>query len=259
MPTVDAHPPGIFCWTELATSDADAARTFYTRLFGWEHHDDEVAPGMVYTMLMKGGKNAAALYGMNDEMKAAGVPPHWLSYVSVADVDASVARAESLGGKVVREAMDVMDLGRMAVLQDPTGAVFALWEARKAIGAQVLNEPGGVSWNELMTPDVDEAGSFYTKLFDWGADVMPMGEFKYTVFKRGDQSAGGMMAITPDMGQVPANWMIYFGVDDCDRTAKEARSLGATEIVPPTDIPDVGRFAVLQDPQGAPFAVLKLD
>lgn len=259
MPTVDAHPSGTFCWAELTTTDAPGAKAFYTKLFHWEHHDDEVAPGMVYTMLMKEGRNSAALYGMTDEMKSEGIPPHWLSYVAVDDVDATVARAESLGGRVVRGAMDVMDIGRMAVLQDPTGAFFALWQARKSIGAQVLNEPGGVSWNELMTPNVDEAGAFYTRLFDWGADVMPMGEFKYTVFKNGEHSAAGMMAITPDMGQVPANWMVYFGVEDCDRTAKEARDLDATEIVPPTDIPNVGRFAVLQDPQGAPFAVLKLD
>jgi uncharacterized protein len=253
------YKPNTFCWPELATSDAGAAKKFYGDILGWKFHDDEVGPGMVYTMCLKKDKAAGALFALNAEMKAQGIPPNWLSYVSVKSVDETTKKAKKLGATVMREPMDVMDVGRMAVLQDPTGAVFALWEPKKHIGAQVVNEHGALTWNELLTPDVDRAGKFYTEVFNWGADSQDMGNFTYTSFKNGDRPAAGMMQIDQQtMGDVPPNWGVYFAVDHCDKTVEKAKKIGATVIVGPQDIPEVGRFATMLDPQGAAFSVIQL-
>lgn len=253
------YKPNTFCWPELATSDASGAKKFYADILGWNFHDDEVAPGMVYTMCLKDDKAAGALFPLNAEMKSQGAAPNWLSYVSVESVDETTNKAKKLGAKVVREPMDVMDVGRMAELQDPTGAVFALWEPKKHIGAQVVNEHGALTWNELQTPDVDRAGKFYTELFGWGADTQDMGSFTYTSYKNGDRPAGGMMPIDQQtMGDVPPNWGVYFAVDQCDKTVEKAKKIGATVIVGPQDIPEVGRFATMIDPQGAVFSVIEL-
>jgi predicted enzyme related to lactoylglutathione lyase len=156
---------------------------------------------------------------------------------------------------------DVMEVGRMATIQDPTGAVFSLWQPRQHIGAEVVNQPGAPTWNELATNDTKAAGDFYTGLFGWTTEEMEMatGDGSYTIFKNGDRGAGGMFTITPEMGLMPPNWIGYFAVADCDASLEKAKGLGANVAVPPTDIPGVGRFAVIADPQGAAIAFIKLD
>lgn len=256
MPDVSQHTPGTFCWAELATTDSDAAKKFYTELFGWTSHDDPVGEGMVYTMLQLRGKNSAALYQMNEEMRSMGVPPHWLSYVTVENADAVADAAESHGATVLKEAFDVFDIGRMAVIRDPQGATFALWQPKKEIGAQVTDEPGALCWNELATRDTDSAGTFYKKVFDWSAEVQDMGTGPYTIFKIGEAQAGGMLKLDEKWREIPPHWMVYFSVDDCAASAKKAADLGAQALVEPTEVPNVGTFAVLQDPQGAAFSVM---
>jgi hypothetical protein len=132
------HDPGTFCWVELATSDGAAAKKFYTSLFGWTV-DDVPGGGGIYTMLQKNGKDAGALYQLGPEQQ--GVPPHWNSYVCVQSADGTAAVAKKLGGNIIMEPFDIMEHGRMAVVQDPTGAVFSLWQPKGHIGAQVVNEP----------------------------------------------------------------------------------------------------------------------
>jgi len=252
------HAPGTFCWPELATTDQDGAKKFYTALFGWTFDDTDMGKGMVYTRLQLKGAGVGALYTMRPEERKM-APPHWNSYVAVDSADASAARAKELGAKLLMEPFDVMDLGRMAVIADPQGAVFEIWEAKKNHGAGILGEPGALCWTELMTTDTKAGEAFYTGLFPWKATYLPMGEAgDYTVFKRGEESAAGMMAIAPQMGPVPPNWMPYFAVENCDASVTKAGGLGAKTIVPPTDIPNTGRFAVVQDPQGAVFAVIAL-
>jgi predicted enzyme related to lactoylglutathione lyase len=174
-------------------------------------------------------------------------------------VDASAAKAASLGGTVILPGMDVFDSGRLAFIQDPTGAMFGLWQAKNHPGAGVLDEPGALCWTELMTGDTGKAKGFYTGLFGWQAEAMPMGpERTYTIFKRGEAQAGGMMQIAPEMGPVPPHWMIYFAVGDYDGMVAKAQGLGAGITVPGTDIPNIGRFAILSDPQGAHFAIIQL-
>ena len=249
------HAPGSFCWAELATTDGSGAKKFYSELFGWTTHDSPVGPGMVYTMLKLDGKDVGALYEKGEMMKD--VPTVWASYISIANADEIAAKAKSLGGTVMKEPCDVMAVGRMAVITDPTGATFCIWQAGTHTGYGVKGEPNSVCWNELLTTDSARAIDFYTKLFGWKADTHG-GPVSYTEWKNGDEHAGGMMQIQPHMGPMPPHWGIYFAVNDCDATFAKATSLGATPFVPPMDIENVGRFSTMADPQGAVFAIIRL-
>lgn len=257
------YKPGTFCWVELATTDGEAAKQFYSELFGWTGNDMPVGPGMTYTILLldgKEGKDVGALFQMPPEMAAQGIPPNWLSYVSVTNADESAAKAKELGATLMREPVDVMQVGRMAVIQDPTGAVFAIWQAGEHKGAGAVNVPGSFVWNELATTDTAKDGAFYNGLFGWNPDAKDFGGFQYTILQHGDEKgAGGMYELTPEMAGVPSNWLVYFSVDDCDATVAKATELGGKTIKPAEDTPGVGRFAVLQDPQGAYFAVIKTE
>jgi predicted enzyme related to lactoylglutathione lyase len=193
------------------------------------------------------------------DMRAQGIPAHWLSYVSVTDVDESVAKAKAEGATLLKEPFDVMTVGRMAVVQDPTGAVFALWQAKDHKGAGIYNVPNTFCWNELGTNDTQKAGEFYSNVLGWSRDTQNFGPMEYTMFKNGDRGAGGMYKITPEMGPIPPHWLVYFAVDDCDAKAQRATELGARVMKPADDIPGVGRFAILLDPQGAAFAIIKLE
>lgn len=257
MATITQHAPGTFCWPELATTDQPGARKFYAALLGWDMNDTEMGPGEYYTMIMLKERNVGALYTMRKEERSQGVPPHWNSYVAVESADAAAARAKTLGGTLLAEPFDVMDVGRMAVIQDPTGAVFCVWQAKKHNGAGVLGETGSLVWTELLTTDPAKAQPFYTGLFGWRAEAKPMGPMTYTIYKNGAEQAGGMMQIMKEMGPMPSNWGVYFGVDDVDASAARAVSLGGKITVSPNDIPNIGRFAVLMDPQGAAFSIFK--
>ena len=251
--------PGRFCWVELATSDDQAAKRFYSELFDWKTETNAMGEDLGdYTMLRLGDKEVGALYRLPPAMAQAGVPPHWLSYVGVVDADATAAKAKGLGGTLIQGPLDVFDIGRMAILADPTGAAFALWQAKTHRGQQVTGEPGATCWNELLTNDTKKAGAFYTELFGWTAHEMPMGSTTYTMFGTGEQPAGGMMAAPPEMGAAPPNWLVYFAVGDCDEDVQRAESMGAKVSAPPSDVPGVGRMAVLSDPQGAAFAIIRL-
>lgn len=252
MPEVKKHEPGSFSWPELGTSDEKGAKQFYTSLFGWSFVDSPAGPDMIYTRLQKRGKDVGALYKMGPQQK--GIPPHWTTYVTVVSADDTAKKVKELGGKVLMEPFDVMEYGRMAVVQDPQGAAFALWQPKKHIGVEVINEPNMMCWNELDTTDTEAARRFYTGLFGWGAKAGG----DYTEFQREGTSIGGMMRIPKEWGPMPPNWMVYFAVEDCDKTVARARELGGSAIVPPADIPNVGRFAVLRDPQGAVFAIVRL-
>ena len=170
---VTKHDPGRFCWVELSTSDGPAAKKFYTTLFGWSFVDNPMGDAGVYTMLQKNGKDVGALYQMGPEQK--GIPPNWGSYVAVENANDAAAHAKELGATVMLEPFDVMEHGRMAVLQDPAGAVFSLWEPKSHIGARVVNEPGSFCWNELYTTDPSRAAEFYMGLFGWTKDSKPHG------------------------------------------------------------------------------------
>lgn len=257
MAEYTSHVPGTFCWAELSTTDQKAALAFYRGLFGWGVDDQPMGQDEVYSLLQVNGRSIGAAYTMRPEERQTGAPPHWNLYVSVSNADETAARAQELGGTVLAPAFDVMDAGRMAVIQDPTGAVFEVWQPGSHIGAGLLGEPGALCWSELSTRDPVAAERFYTRLFGWtakhsGSDA-PM---PYTEFHNHGAPGVGMMAMPPEVpAEVPSYWMPYFMVTDCDASTARAANLGALTIVPPQDIPNMGRFAVFTDPQGAMFAV----
>jgi predicted enzyme related to lactoylglutathione lyase len=244
---------------ELNTSDTGAAKKFYNGLFDWQAEDMPAGPDMVYTMLRLQGLEVGAMCNLQPDQKAHGVPPHWMTYIAVENADDAAKKAASLGATVLAGPFDVMDVGRMAVLQDPQGATFCVWQAKAHIGARLVGEIGTFGWDELWTTDRKGAVDFYKGMFGWGAKEGSMGEMGiYTEWQNEGQSIGGMMQIAPEMGQVPPNWLPYVMVADCDAIANKAAATGGKQFVPPTDIPNVGRFAVLSDPQGAMFAIIKL-
>ncbi|NEQ42767.1 MAG: VOC family protein [Leptolyngbya sp. SIOISBB] len=253
-----SYAPGTFCWVDLATTDAEGAKKFYTNLFDWTATDVPAGEAGTYTMLEKAGKNVCALYQIPAEMQHSG-PPYWLSYVAVENVDDSTAQAQALGGQVLQPPCDVMESGRMSLLQDPTGAVFALWQPGQHMGADLVNEPNTFCWNELQTKDLAAATDFYTKLFGWTthSSKNALGG-DYTEFQRAGNSGAGMIEIQPDWGEVPPNWVVYFAVEDCDATLKKAQNLGGRADMTPIEIPDVGRFVILQDPQGGYFTIIEM-
>jgi predicted enzyme related to lactoylglutathione lyase len=257
MTEVTRHDHGSFSWAELATSDPDGAKAFYGPLFGWTWVDNPMGPGPedIYTRLQLDGKDVGALYRMIPEQATRGVPPNWLCYVSVASADSAAKKAKELGGTVIAEPFDVMTYGRMAMLQDPAGAMLAVWQAGTHIGAERVNEPGAMCWCELSTRDAARAGKFYTSLFGWG---LKTGDPAYFEIMRGGVPIGGIMSMRPEMEGVPPHWGVYFQVADCDVTAAKATSLGGQVCFGPKDIASVGRFAVLEDPQGAVFSIIRL-
>jgi uncharacterized protein len=260
MTATTKHAPGTFAWPELHTTNQDAAKKFYTGLFGWSFKDTPMGPDAgVYTIFMKTDQPTAALTTMMADQQKQGVPPHWGVYVTVTNADETTKRATTLGGKVLMEPFDVMGtLGRMAVLQDPTGAVFCLWQAKDHAGVGVLDESGALCWTELMTPDPAKAEKFYTELIGWKSERMSMDDGDYTLLKRPDgTNAAGIMKTPPMAAQAPPHWLSYFQTSDIKATVAKLTSLGGQVKVPPTDIPNVGTFAVVNDPQGAYFGLLQ--
>jgi predicted enzyme related to lactoylglutathione lyase len=259
MPTHTKYSQGTFSWIELATPDPDGAKRFYGGLFGWTFDDVPIGPDMTYTMVKLGEHHVGALYKMGAAM--AGVPPTWLSYVTVDNVDETVKKVVTNDGKVIKDAFDVMDAGRMAIIQDPSGATVALWQAKQHIGAGVKQEPGALCWNEIFSTNVEAASKFYTTVLGWETEAVDMGPMGvYTLFKiPGEEknNAGGMMPMPPSMASVPSNWLAYIQVTDCDASTKKVEELGGKTVMPPTDIPKIGRFSIVQDPVGATFALFK--
>jgi uncharacterized protein len=255
MPKIDKHAPGGFCWLELATTDQEAAKQFYGPLFGWSAMDLPMGPDAFYTMFQIDGADAAAGYKMTPQ--EAGIPPHWNLYIAVADVDAAATRAGELGGTVIAKPFDVMDAGRMAVIQDPTGAVFCAWQAKNSPGIGITGESGTLCWADLNTPDMATAKQFYEGLFGWGIVTGENDTSGYLHIKNGEEFIGGIPAPEQTNPNAPPHWMPYVLVSDVDATTAKAQQLGGVVFLPPMTLENVGRFAVLADPQGAAFSIFK--
>jgi len=255
VPEIKKYVQGTPSWLDLATADMGAAESFYGKLFGWQAKREPAGNGMFYSMQSLKGKSVAGIMEQSAEQMAQGVPPSWTTYITVDDVDAVTSRVKGLGGKVVMEPMDVLESGRMSMVQDPEGAFFALWQPNKHIGAGLVNEHGCLIWNELVADDPTRVAPFYAKLLDIQiADMEGMPGYK--LFTVGDRSVAGIFKKNEQMRQLPSYWSIYFAVDDCDAVVKQATSLGGEVVVPPMDT-GMGRMAALKDPQGAVFQVIK--
>lgn len=259
MAVRDSHAPGTPSFVDLATSDQAAAKAFYAALFGWSYEDMPMDESTVYSMASLRGHVTAAIAPQQAEQAAAGVPPHWQMYVTVADVDAAAAKVEGAGGNVHVPPFDVFEAGRMAVVTDPSGAFFMLWQPIDHIGAQLVNVPGAFCWSELVAPPNDQTASFYETVTGMKLIDMPMPDgSSYGGFSL-DGTPDGMLAGTmpPQMPGIPPHWSIYFGAASVDATAARAKELGGSVFVEPFDIP-VGRMAVCADPQGAMFNLFQM-
>lgn len=250
-----SYTPGTPCWVDLATPDIDAAEPFYRELLGWEMPELPNSGQMGgYRRVKLNGKDVAGVMPLMQE----GQPPAWGTYVAVEDAHATMAKVGEAGGNVIVDVIDDMELGKMGVFADPTGAVCGLWEPGTFHGAEIVNEYGAFGWNELGTRDPAAAKQFYAAVFGWSVEDQDMGEMgTYTILKVGDASVGGMADISgrvPD--EVPAHWLVYFTVEDTDGVVEKAKAGGGQVSFGPVDIP-VGRFAVIADPYGAVFAVMQ--
>lgn len=255
MQAITNYPHGTFSWIELGTSDQEAAKRFYTQLFGWTAQDNPIGDDAYYTMLHLDGKPVAGLYRVPPEM---GIPPRWTSYITVDDVDTTTAQVELLGGSVIEQPFDIAEFGRMSLLQDPTGAPICLWAARSHIGSSFYQRPGAFCWNELYTHDVTAAADFYTKLLGWTAGLDSLNGVQYAACNNGETPVAVIMpmgVITAEMDDMPPSWMVYLGVADVEASAAKVEELGGRVLAGPTE--DAGfKYALVQDPQGALFYLI---
>jgi predicted enzyme related to lactoylglutathione lyase len=272
MPDRDGYIQGVPCWVDTSQPDPDAALPFYRDLFGWEFDDvmPEGSEGQYFIGRIR-GRDVAAVGSIPE-----GAPPMalWNTYICVDSADETAARARDAGGVVLMEPFDVMQAGRMAVIADPEGAVFFLWQANETQGAQVVNEHGSLNFNGLATRDPEGAAAFYGAVFGWKTLALPAGVM-WTLPGYGDhleEKTPGLRdqmaqmgapegfidvvaALTPiagDDADTPPHWSVTFGVDDAEATAALARDLGGEVVTGPFDAPWT-RMAVLKDPQGAMF------
>lgn len=253
----ESYEPGTFCWVDLATTDPAGAKAFYTGLFGWEAEDVPAGEAGTYTLMRLGGDEVCGLYEMDAGQREGGTPPHWLSHVSVEDVDAVAARARELGGTVEGGVFDVGEYGRFAMVRDPSGAVLVAWQTGANAGARRVNDPGCMTWNELNTREPERMAAFYAELFGWEMEAQRENDsLAYVVIKNAGRSNGGIMPMAEQQGDTPSFWLAYFTVPSCDGAVEKARELGATVLAGPIDL-GAGRIAVLSDPQGAAFAVFE--
>ncbi len=256
MKVVTAYPDGLFNWVDLTTSDQEGAKAFYGGLFGWEAVDMPTPMGPMYTMFRIQGYNVAGGGPLPPDMVAQGIPPYWMSYVKHSDVDSVVAKAAAAGGTVVMPAMDVMEEGRMALIQDPTGAMFGVWQPQNHMGAQLVNMNNTLVWNELETRDAKTAAAFYATVFGWTYSQDPSG---YHTFANDGRVQAGMMEMDDSWGPMPPSWSAYFMVADIQATVAKAQALGGKILLPFTKAGEMGTFAVIQDPQGAVFTAMQFD
>ncbi len=251
------YAPGTPSWVELSSADADASAAFYDALMGWS----AIAPGPVeetggYRMFQQDGKNVGGLMVHMQE----GQPTVWATYISVADADDTAAKVTAAGGTVMIEPMDVTDIGRMAYFIDPGGAVFGVWQAKTFTGADIVNEPNSLCWNEVMTRDSEANTAFYPAVFGWevGRPAFEGAPESYVVWELDGVPVGGMMQMSDEFfpPEISSHWGVCFAVADCDAIVAKALELGATITYEPMDMP-IGRFAGVTDPQGAAFSVMQ--
>ncbi len=256
MAQVDTHAPGTFCWIELGTTDQNAAKQFYSSLFGWSPADFPMGPSESYTMFNLGGRNTGACYTLRPEMRAHGVPPHWMLYVSVASADETAGKVQNAGGKLEAPPFDVMEFGRMAVIQDSTGAHIAVWQPKMHQGTGVNGIPGTLCWADLMTPNPSAAVPFYEQVLGWKFET-GKDDSGYLHIKNGEQFVGGIPPAQHMPPGAPPHWLAYFLVENCDASTAKAKEAGANVHMPPMTMEGVGRWSVIADPQGAVFALFQ--
>ena len=248
---VDKHELNVPGWVDLAT-DLDKGKAFYSGLFGWEIPEGSEKTAFYSNAALK-GKSVAGIY-----LQEKGMPSFWTTYIIVENVDDVAKKVKDAGGQVVMAPMDVMDYGRMAVLADPAGAVFGVWQPGTHKGAEIVTEPGAYTWSELITTDVEGAKAFYRDVFGWSGDTQTSGPIEYTQWMIGDRPVGGMMQ-KPDVmpAEVPPHWGVYFAVASIDDGLAKLKELGGSVMMDPIDTP-AGKVAPVTDSHGANFSIIEL-
>ena len=259
------HPHGTFCWMDIYLPDADKGKAFYKGMFGWEFTDVPMGDsGMLYTMFSLDGKSVGAMgpqahspQQLVDPAKfPEGAPPMWFSYIATADLDATAETARALGANFLMGPAEVGN-GRVALLQEPGGAAFFLWQALEFGGAELKGAPGALVWNELYTRDLEATKSFYSGLFGWEWSSMPIPQGgEYHLANLGELQVAGVLVMDDNWGDIPPHWMVYIQVEDADDAATTVESLGGDVCVPVTEIA-VGRFAVVNDDQKGTFTIFE--
>jgi predicted enzyme related to lactoylglutathione lyase len=246
---------GRFVWHDLMTTDVKASLAFYTELFAWKTREVEMGKMGKYTMISAGDRDIGGIVHLDPKH---GAPAHWIAYCTVPDVDAAAKRATELGGKVAVPATDIPGVGRFAVLEDPQGGHLSPFKSNDEAAEDEGPPPVGIfCWDELVTSDPAAALKFYEPIFGWKHDDKDMGPMgTYHVLKRGERMSGGIMK--NPMPEAKTAWLAYVAVASVDESAKRAESLKAKTVVPPSDIPGIGRFAVIQDPVGAVVALFQV-
>jgi uncharacterized protein len=257
MANIDKHPTGSFCWVELATTEQAAAKNFYTSLFGWSVVDSPIGPDDFYSMFKLAGRDTGAAYTMRKEQRAQGVLPHWMVYIAVENADQSVSKAAQAGGTVLAPAFDVMEMGRMAIIQDPTGANFSLWQPKNHPGATIGDVDNTFCWADLSTPNPERAGKFYSELFGWQLMKDEKDPSGYIHVKNGENFIGGIPPATHRNPNAPPHWLVYFQAADVEGATGKAAQLGGKVLMPARKMENVGTRAIVADPQGAVFSLFK--
>jgi predicted enzyme related to lactoylglutathione lyase len=255
---VERTKQGEFNWVDLSAGQFEKQGEFYEALFGWSHMDVPFGEGMTYRMFKADGHTVGGMSQLSPDVAAKGQPSAWNIYVAVDDVDATVAEAAELGGAVAIPAMDVPGSGRMAAVEDPTGAHIFFWKPLNPDPSMEYMQPGMLSWNDLSTRDPQKAIDFYSKLLRWDIRPMEGGAMPYWSVSIDGQGEGGIMAM-PDMvpAEMPAYWLAYFGTADLPASVERAKALGAAVLSGPMEVPNMVAFAVLADPVGAVFALMQ--
>ncbi len=256
MSTITNQVPGTICWADLGTTDIEGARSFYGELLGWSISGDETPLGTYYIAKV-GDRDAAGMMALSPDQRAMGIPPVWTTFIYVERLEDTIAVAEAEGGEVLQPPFDIPDNARIAMLADPTGASFALFEGPPEQGLEVFGESGALCWAEVLSRDPARAEAFYGAVFGWKAETSESGGTRYTMFKLDGRDVAGLMAMPAEVpAEAPSHWMTYFAVDDAEATCAKAAQAGGKVLRPATEI-GIGRFAVLEDPAGAVFSVFE--
>ncbi|HEY0486647.1 MAG TPA: VOC family protein [Mycobacteriales bacterium] len=251
MPERTSYRQGMHCWVDLCTPDLEGAQRFYGALLGWTYEGTGEASGH-YTLCLRDGVPVAGLGPQPD----ASVPSMWSTYLASDDVDGTAARITKAGGQLLMPPMDIFGDGRMAYAADPTGATFGVWQGRGRRGAGVVGEAGTFAWNELHTPDGAAADGFYGAVFGYASEQIGDGRnFDYVTYRVGDEVAGGRLRVGSQDAR--SHWMTYLAVADTDAAAAAVAAAGGKVVREAVDSP-YGRLAVVEDPWGAAFTVMRL-
>ncbi|WP_063736055.1 VOC family protein [Streptomyces sp. RTd22] len=249
------YEPGTPCWIDLMAPDQQAALDFYSGLFGWS---GEIGPAEVggYTVCTLKDRPVAGVMAAQATDDQPAPPTVWTTYFASTDAQATSEAISRNGGTVLLPVMDVMDLGKMMVAADPTGAVFGVWQAGEFPGAGIVNEPGTLVWNELNTSDRETASTFYAEALGIETTAMEGDAKGYYGLTVNGRTVGGLQPLREGVpAGTPSHWLVYFSVENTDRTVAKLSAEGGTVLKPPFDMV-AGRMALVQDPQGAPFAVI---